>query len=111
MTTESDTKECPFCGETIKATAKKCKHCGEFLDGHTRDSILGDKIDTKIGDNAADVAAGKDIQQVHTGDVNAPIVQAQRDVILGKKQRDEQYETALNWDGKTRLRSFDLIKA
>jgi hypothetical protein len=29
---ESDTKDCPFCDETIKANAKKCKHCGEILD-------------------------------------------------------------------------------
>lgn len=31
----SDTKECPFCAETIKAAAKKCKHCGEMLKGET----------------------------------------------------------------------------
>ncbi len=26
------TKECPYCGETIKKVAKKCRYCGEFLD-------------------------------------------------------------------------------
>ncbi len=26
-------KECPFCGELVRAKAKKCKHCGEFMDG------------------------------------------------------------------------------
>lgn len=28
----ADTKECPYCAETIKANAKKCIHCGEYLD-------------------------------------------------------------------------------
>jgi hypothetical protein len=25
-------KDCPLCGERIRAAAKKCKHCGEILD-------------------------------------------------------------------------------
>jgi|GEM_PF-2198173 len=29
---EPDTKNCPYCGESILYIAKKCKHCGEFLD-------------------------------------------------------------------------------
>lgn len=31
--------DCPFCGESILATAKKCKHCGEFLDSDLRKEI------------------------------------------------------------------------
>lgn len=34
MSEEKKTKECPYCGEEILATAKKCKHCGEWLEEH-----------------------------------------------------------------------------
>ena len=27
-----ETKQCPYCGETINSNAKKCKHCGEWLE-------------------------------------------------------------------------------
>lgn len=31
-----ESKNCPFCAETIKFEAKKCKHCGEILDATLR---------------------------------------------------------------------------
>jgi hypothetical protein len=29
---EDGVKDCPFCGEEVRAKARKCKHCGETLD-------------------------------------------------------------------------------
>jgi membrane protein YdbS with pleckstrin-like domain len=31
LTTSSQTRQCPFCAETILAAAVKCRYCGEFL--------------------------------------------------------------------------------
>jgi uncharacterized protein YjbI with pentapeptide repeats len=111
----SDTRECPFCGETIKAAAKKCRFCGEWLDGNTRASVSGSRVggDEITAGNLSDVkgtAVGRESQAASTGDIGGSFIQAQGDVRLGKEQRDEQYETAQNWEakGKPRMRGFDL---
>lgn len=92
-----ETKDCPFCGETIKAIAKKCRFCGEFLDGYTRDKVW-QEINT--GGGAAvgnDAHAGRDF--IGRDQIN-----------IGKDLRDEQYRIVLHWDGKIRLREFDLSR-
>ena len=33
-----NSKQCPFCSETIHVDAKKCKHCGEYLDEKLREN-------------------------------------------------------------------------
>lgn len=32
MTTNQNTKKCPYCGEQISPVAKKCRYCGEWLE-------------------------------------------------------------------------------
>lgn len=50
--TKSETKTCPYCGETILIIAKKCRYCGEWLDGPQSETkktkecpVCGEEID------------------------------------------------------------------
>ena len=57
MSEEKKTKECPYCGEEILATAKKCKHCGDWLDRpNETDSVLTDEEIDKIAEDAVNEA-------------------------------------------------------
>jgi hypothetical protein len=56
---DNEYKNCPYCGEEIKAIAIKCKHCQSFLDKETgpvineeqqkpeTDQLVGQAVDKK----------------------------------------------------------------
>src|SRR5437764_7962189 len=62
------------------------------------DKVGQDKIDAKINDNAKNVVVGKNIQLTNI------------EINQSESQRDSDYRTVLNWDGKTRLRGLDLTR-
>lgn len=81
---------------------------GDKVDGDKvgRDQVEGDQTTIReISDSTVGVGRGAQVASVSEG---GTAYQAQGDIVLGKAKRDEQYQIVLNWDGKTRLRGFDL---
>ena len=49
MKRSDDLKECPYCGEQIKAIAKKCRYCDEILDPSIRKGKIRERDGTPVG--------------------------------------------------------------
>lgn len=61
MSEPEETKQCPFCGETIKQVASKCRFCGRYLDGRSPDHQSPDlvtKMLLPVGRSGWAIAAG-----------------------------------------------------
>jgi hypothetical protein len=119
-------KKCKHCGEFLEGFTRESVRAdlsidsvegdlsvGDVVQGQVEGDIVGqDKIgQDKVGghklENVTAAAVGERAQAAHAGD-GSSVVQAGRDVTLGKALRDEQYQAVLNWDGESRLRGFDL---
>ncbi len=49
MNSENEYKDCPYCGEEIKAVAIKCKHCQSFLDDSSVQKTLSEDLPNNKG--------------------------------------------------------------
>jgi hypothetical protein len=61
MSEPGETKQCPFCRESIKQVAIKCRFCGQYLDGRLPDGESADlvtKMLLPVGRSGWAIAAG-----------------------------------------------------
>ena len=56
----TETKDCPYCGETILAHAKKCKHCNEILDPSLKQQR---QKQSHIPSSTSNIAQQKSVQE------------------------------------------------
>ena len=76
MSEEKKTKECPYCGEEILATAKKCKHCGEWLEEHKENPLLSDEEIDQIAEDAVNEVMAKQEKIENVAKIAATVVGA-----------------------------------
>ena len=49
ISSNSDTKKCPFCGEIIKVDAIKCRFCNMALNGYAKNESEGKQVNIQVG--------------------------------------------------------------